>query len=581
MSDVITAVPTALIGAKTYHLDQLDNELSASDPLVIEARQAISTTLTVHDLVSQMDLAARQLNVAHLAAADYNVIQNDIWQILSDLQVAVGHSDATMIVIGDQAGLIISLLADVFDYMTDGDVTLAIKKLKHCSECAGKLAQAAEAMAAEYDKMAGKAKTVVGTAQGTTAQEKARIADLAAQVAKFDSEIKSLKSLTDSYAITKTRLETLYNETKAQAETAEERAFVADLVGGIFSAVGSGLAAYASASTPRLSIGSDVVPMGKTIGEATPAAKATAASENKTIDVTKAPIAKPETAKTGDAKPAPAPAAKPGDATAAKPGDTTAKPAAKEAPTKEDTTKEDHVAEAQAASATAVGLAEQAGKVSDKASTSAAELRKLVADLLNQQFAIEDKNRTALADMARYASLMQSTNATQSAIEISVTSLGQSIAALSKVTAILTQAAIYWRGMEQACERLGDNGVFQKAIADLDDMTDAQRTREFTRPNFIRSAIQYSAGWRALKYIADDYRDELGKLGKDVMGYVGQHPSEAAARAQAITLAKALGIDVGDALKASTDQLDRISKMKDTLALVAPAPTPAPTPVTA
>lgn len=587
-----------VIESKNYIIGE---PLDPADPLVVQVRRTVSQTLTVGQLITEMTRAADLLNVAHLAAASYNRIQNSIWQILTSLQEAIGRSDATMIVIGDQAGNVLSILADVFDYLFYGDADLAISTLKECADCAGRLADAAETMAAEFDGLAEKTKVVVGDAQGTTADEKARIAALAAEIVQQSAEKAALAELTKSYQAQKDKVAKLYEDAKQRAETAEERAFVSELVGGIFSAVGSGLAAYASARTPQISIGSQPVPVGESIGSR-PAAGQDETDADPVIDLAQ-PVAGPTAGPDPEPVPEPvvpdgevaAPAGQGGEGTpdAAATSGSDAQPASAagvptdQSPSQAPATttaqsdakaqalqqKKDaeNLARTQAAAAAATNMSAKADKIAAQSASSAVELRRQVSELLNLQFEIEEKNRDALAKIAKFTVLIEGKGVEKSAIEISVASLSQSIGALQQVTAILLAAATYWRGMEAVCRRLDSEGDFQRKIERLGTMTEAQRTREFQRQNFLRAAVQYCAGWKALECIANDYRRELAQLGTQVKGYVGLHPSEENARKEATRLAQELGLDVGEALKAKEAKLKEIADAKASVAASAAA----------
>lgn len=575
-----------VIESKNYIIGE---PLDPADPLVVQVRRTVSQTLTVGQLITEMTRAADLLNVAHLAAASYNRIQNSIWQILTSLQEAIGRSDATMIVIGDQAGNVLSILADVFDYLFYGDADLAISTLKECADCAGRLADAAETMAAEFDGLAEKTKVVVGDAQGTTADEKARIAALAAEIVEQSAEKAALAELTKSYQAQKDKVAKLYEDAKQRAETAEERAFVSELVGGIFSAVGSGLAAYASARTPQISIGSQPVPVGESIGSR-PAAGQDETDADPVIDLAQADLepvvtdgevaapagqgdeGTPDAAATSgsDAQPASAAGVPTDQSPSQAPATTTAQSDAK-AQALQQKKDAENLARTQAAAAAATNMSAKADKIAAQSASSAVELRRQVSELLNLQFEIEEKNRDALAKIAKFTVLIEGKGVEKSAIEISVASLSQSIGALQQVTAILLAAATYWRGMEAVCRRLDSEGDFQRKIERLGTMTEAQRTREFQRQNFLRAAVQYCAGWKALECIANDYRRELAQLGTQVKGYVGLHPSEENARKEATRLAQELGLDVGEALKAKEAKLKEIADAKASVAASAAA----------
>ncbi len=243
----------------------------------------------------------------------------------------------------------------------------------------------------------------------------------------------------------------------------------------------------------------------------------------------------------------------------------------------------DKLAVTKGAASTATELAGRADKMAAAATSSAAELRKQVGELMNLEFQIAEKQRTTLRQIAEFSSLMQSEGATQSAIEIAVASLGQAIAALQAVTAILNDAAKFWRAMEAKCMELSSDNLFLTKIQTLKTRDPGELVSEVRRATFVKGAVQYIAGWTALESIAADYRTELGILGQTLSGYVSQHPSEEKARTMAVKMAKELGIDVSELIKAETAKAERAERISKAIAAEpsTPPPEPAPAPVQA
>ncbi len=572
----LVPVPTVIIGGKTY--DLMDN-LAANDPLVVSARGTIAQTLTVDQLIRNMDLAARQLNIAHLASADYNIIQDKIWQTLVDLQIAVGKSDATMIVIELQSRAILNNMLDAFDYMFSGDFAYAAEIIVDCGANARRLADAAEQMADLYDGMTDSVRSIVTDAQLKTSEEKEALQKLVDTMAVNAARLKALTIDKGEYANQKERVRKLYEDAKSQAETAETRAFVSELVGGIFSAVGTGLQAYAAAKTPSLNVSQGgSVPAGQSIGAPpagqapdpadTPGEEPVAAGPAEDAASDASSDAADDAADDGPDDETGNPGGDDGagssDPTAGATGttsdDTTAKPAGK--PLSE----EENRARTVAAGSTAKEISDRADKMAANATSSAVELRRQVGELLNMEFEIADKQREVLREIASYTEMMKNDGVKQTAIQLAVELLGIAIGALNQVTAALVDAANFWRTMEARCTALNEDSNFITKIGRLKERDPDSVANDVRRPRFVRGAVEYIAGWRALEAIAHDYRIELGRLGSEVGGYVALHPDEDKARQMALSLAADLGMDVKGLLAAKDAQTVDIRRRQAALA---------------
>lgn len=232
------ALTTTFSGDETIYT--LGEDLAVDSPIVKKWYIVVSNTMSMEDMHASMVRAAKLLNVAHLASADYNTVQHQIWSVLSDYQVAVNDTDLAMGTFGQKCGDVLESLQEALICLADGEVEDAISAIKDCADYADKLSEQAQAIADTFSHLAENSKTAVGAAQTATALDKKRIKEADAAIKKTEADYAELRSLTYSYDTKKAEVQALYEDALSRAETAETRAFISSLVGGIWFSGGAG-----------------------------------------------------------------------------------------------------------------------------------------------------------------------------------------------------------------------------------------------------------------------------------------------------------------------------------------------------
>lgn len=257
MTNIIATVGTSLTLDDDYpgEVFQIGKPIPQTSGLVVHYTGVISSTMNIDTLSVEMDRAARLLDVGHLASADFPNLQDEIWQLLKDYQAAVIQTNLTMGQFALKTEEVLGNLLQSMTYLVEAKFSRSILIAQRCVASARELSTAAEAIAKVSQDMADAAATTVKNSQNQKTLSRAASAALQTQLQEIMADFATQKSLANSYELQKQHVQQLYEKALSDAETADTRAFVSELVGGLFKAVGQGLATYAAARMPSLNIG--------------------------------------------------------------------------------------------------------------------------------------------------------------------------------------------------------------------------------------------------------------------------------------------------------------------------------------
>lgn len=267
-----TKTQTITDGTDTYSLTTIPEERSA---WVQEARDGILFHITLKDLIKDLDIAA---DLIYLAANASKRVEASIElvELQGKFSKLLGKCLTTMNEFAVNSNEAQTALQQAFTRLFDGDEDWALRALNDVSNIARDMSAEATEISEEFNafklEVQGQSKELQlnvitsydeldklkenGTVlQSNMAQQKSIEKDLQSNIAELTEDLE---------------------EAKATAKEQETKAFVLQLLGGLFSAIGAGLGAYAMSQNP-------VALVSKVAGDTTQIIK----DANATVDETK------------------------------------------------------------------------------------------------------------------------------------------------------------------------------------------------------------------------------------------------------------------------------------------------------
>jgi hypothetical protein len=581
----------------TYRLVEIPGPKSK---IVETEKKAILDDINLTELNNGLKRCGGLLYLAFNGVAGQGELRRDINKLQDDLVVQSGKTSLALGKFSRATAEVLDTVKDVFTYLAEGTEDVAIELLKQTGGVADGMAKEALELAQGYEKLANDTMSASGKTQIAQSKTDQEVEELKAQQADLKAKTARAKSLSDSLAESRKKLEQLYTEAKEKADQASERGFAVQMVGAILGPIAQGLGsiggAFVAARTGGLAggTGATVPPSPPKVDSAEEeAAKKKLEDEKKKKETAEKDVADAEAAKkkVDEAKTTATEIATKKETDAAlakekadkKPDDAALKTAAETAKIEADKAKADKeaaekalkeandVVEAKKKTLAAIGESIKSAQLALE--TAAKNLQATGAGLLDLAKSYEEEKRNylklildyekqgieALADIAEYAVRMSAVTNYESVKRMASDSLLQAIKALNTVAQILRDAAKFWMSMKYACDALVAP-KFLKTIEVFSKLPVEKRTAEWKKEGFKTNGVMLMAKWQALHVILVETSQSVSETRKEVQSNIVSSPSPEESLKLVPDLAKALSISVTRAKDTAQDKLNVLEK---------------------
>lgn len=157
------------------------------------------------------------------------------------------------------------------------------------------------------------------------------------------------------------------------------------------------------------------------------------------------------------------------------------------------------------------GLAESLKSITDslknmqiQAHSAYEEHSKKVMTLLDTKLQLEKQKRESLAEIEKFAILIQQNNQKKITTDTAIQMLLIAIRCLKKVSSSLLTASLFWNSLEQYCQTLSQSMV-NELLNSVNSLDKEERIEFFTDSDFVLSIVQYASQWAAMYYVCDEY----------------------------------------------------------------------------
>lgn len=591
---VVLADYSVKIEDETFVLTKVPDPKSK---LVSEQKKLILVDLSLDALIDGLKRSASLLFLAFNGVAGNGELRRDTNALQDKLAVRCSDTQLALNRFSKWSAEVLDTIKDVFTYLTAGQEGIAIELLKESSDIAAKMAIEAENLAKNFDALADDTMNVSGKTQVAQAQSEEEKRKFEIQQTDLKAKTANAKSLSSSLAVSRKKLEGLYNEAKSKADSAAERGFAVQMVGAILGPIAQGLGAIGGAFVAAKSGGM----MAPSAAPAAPKADSTEAdaakktlkeaedknkAAEKEVTVAKAAVdnAAEEKTKAGQAVVAKETAATLAKEKAdVKPSDADLKATADKAKVEADSAKTAKDAADKALTAatetyeqkkkTLAAIGESIKTAQTAFDTAAKNLQTVGAGLLDLAKSYEEEKRKyldlmlkyeqqeaeALANMAEYAVRMSAVTDFIAVQKTSSESLLQAIKAFNTVAQILRDAAKFWTQMKDACDDLatpkikGRLEMFSKLPAEV-------RAEEWRKETFKTMAVTYMAKWQALHIVCVEYSEAASGTRKEIQANIILSPSPEESFKLVPGLARQLSTDAQRASNAAVDRTKAIEE---------------------
>jgi chromosome segregation ATPase len=592
MADALQVVTTVTINQEQFDLCKIPDETTK---LVATKKGEVLKSLNLQELITGLQRSASLLYLAYNGVAGFGALRAATNSLQDDLGVLCRDAEMALDRFASKTGQVLGKLKDTFTWLSKGKEKLGLNFLGQCATTAKEMAQDAEALAKRFDELADRTMKVCGDTekqQSATQKEKEelqqKLIELKASNAKAQKEADELAALHK-------KLYELYEEAKAKAEKAGDRAFGLAITSAIMRPIATGVGAFAGAFArtemgmppslpskpqPTKPATDDKDKSANKVAEAQSTAEAAASASSKANDdLTKAKQTQnqndaavkvasetlAEAKKKMEAEKDPTPAKK----TELDKAVTEAQRILNEAKKLQEAAKTE-VENKEKALTEAKRIAEEKKKLADQVAEgaqSAARALEAVADstesasgdymslansyeeekrnYLTKWMDYKEKAAGKLADMEKYAIEMSTVASDADIKKTVIDSLIQAVKSFNEVSQILRRAAQFWYNMAEACQKLGTNSELQSTIAAYTESVPdaAERASMYLEEDFKRQVVEYMAGWKALQLICLDYSKAAAQTRDTIQRNISSSPSPEQSIKLVPELAKTLLVD--------------------------------------
>lgn len=470
--------------SEEYNLKEIPSSTSI---LVTQEKVNILHQMDLKTVIQNLDNSVDLLNVAYHAVYGFNV-GTQIWSLQKML---MDLNDKGINVIDDfqrQSSAIIGELIGVFDWLTKGAEVMAIKKLERFASIASGMSKQAQNLASDYQTMANMTSTTLKETMTENNRQYANQEKIQNEMNEFQSEQEAADAAQKAIKDRLIRLKDEYNNLNKAEISAEKHQRTMDIMGAVFSFLGSAMSVAAEATS-----------------------KSSSSSKSGEEDSRKLEEAKQEERKAKER-------------VLILEEEKTSLASAFE--NEKDSAKKDKLRESirtnnfeldeakkllSKKSSTLSKLSDAFSKISTDiqgqtggrdvvAENRSKRLTELNAELIR----LEEEQTKQLSNLAKYTRRLDGMVIQNNSVEAAIRSLIVAISCLKNVVVAVMDIALFWTSMEKCCKELATSGL-KDTIKDLQDIDKDTRIEFYYSDSVMFPLLSYMVKWAAVRSISMDF----------------------------------------------------------------------------
>lgn len=154
----------------------------------------------------------------------------------------------------------------------------------------------------------------------------------------------------------------------------------------------------------------------------------------------------------------------------------------------------------------------------------AAAARQARREALEAEQAIREKRHEALSRMSEFTAKIKQCGNDENMAQCAVEALHEAIGALKHLSAVMMQAALFWKQMQDHCRSLAESEM-QTQVEKAMKYSEEKRLKVWTSRGFKIKAIEFYAGWVALNGVCKVYIEHIKATQQDLYRYISENPT--------------------------------------------------------
>ena len=158
-------------------------------------------------------------------------------------------------------------------------------------------------------------------------------------------------------------------------------------------------------------------------------------------------------------------------------------------------------------------------------------------EALEKENECRQQRHSALSRMTEFATKIKNCTTEENMADAAADSLHEAIGVLKELSAVMMQAAQFWKQMQDHCRSLAESEM-QRQVEKAMKYPEEKRLKVWTSNGFKRKAVQFYAGWVALHGVCAVYVEQIKHTQQDLYRYIKENPTYEQSRQNVKTLAE-------------------------------------------
>ena len=173
----------------------------------------------------------------------------------------------------------------------------------------------------------------------------------------------------------------------------------------------------------------------------------------------------------------------------------------------------------------------------EDAKIKAEKFRQSRLDALKTEKEVREKRQEGMAKMSSFVANLKQCSNDQEMAECAVGALHEAIGALKHLSSVMMRASLFWQQMKVHCHSLAESDM-KAQIKEAIKYEKEMRLIVWTSEPFKQMAIEFYAGWVALKQVCEEHIEHIKETQQDLYKYITENPTYEESKANLPELAE-------------------------------------------
>jgi hypothetical protein len=207
------------------------------------------------------------------------------------------------------------------------------------------------------------------------------------------------------------------------------------------------------------------------------------------------------------------------------------------------------------------------GKSKETKVTQYKAIKECKKEALELRMKREDERRKAFDALTEFTLMVKNCDGEEEFAKCSAQALHKAMEGLKILAALMMQAALFWKQMQEHCKSLADDQLKGKVKSAMSEYDDAKRLKFWTSKPFKIQAVRFYAGWVALDCVCGEYMEAIKNTQKQLYKYIQENPTYEEAKQRVGDLALTFQKEIEDAQKACDERNSEMQEEFDSLSV--------------